>query len=144
MKKETKFCNFSFWERPLLFKRLNLGVTTLSITTFSITTLKKGFFVAPSINDTQYNKTVILLSVIMLGVAFYELLCWMSWCRVLLCCVLCPVSSLKLLINKLECLFLVLDNSLAEWCTLQWPVYLIWKINKFHNIDTKKHFIIGD
>jgi len=66
---------------------MTLRITTLSINTFSKMTLskmtlsKKGLFLilsmmAFSINDTQHNSTsAIVLSIIMLNVAFYLLLC---------------------------------------------------------------------
>ncbi len=76
---------------------MTLGITTLSINTFSkmklstmtfskmtfskISLGKKGLFsilsmMAFSINDTQHNTTsAIVLSIIMLNVAFYLLLC---------------------------------------------------------------------
>jgi hypothetical protein len=42
---------------------------TLSITTFSIMMLSiRGIFMTLSINDTQHNKTAVMLSVIMLNV----------------------------------------------------------------------------
>ncbi len=46
----------------------------ISVTTISMTTLcAKGLFVTLSINDTQHNKTFIMLSF-----EFHLLLCWMS------------------------------------------------------------------
>jgi hypothetical protein len=54
-----------------------MGATTLSITTFSKVTLSiNGLFVTLSINDTQRDKIVVMLSV-----AFYILLCCMILCR---------------------------------------------------------------
>jgi hypothetical protein len=52
------------------------SITTLCITTHSIKTLSiKDLFATFSINGTQHNSTLI---VIMLNVAFYLVLCWMS------------------------------------------------------------------
>ncbi len=61
---------------------MTFGITTISIKTFSIMTFRiKGLFATLSkmtfsINDTQHNSTrAIMLSVIMLNVTFYLLLC---------------------------------------------------------------------
>ncbi len=52
------------------------GATTFIMTTLSIMTLGiKGLFVTLSINDIQHNKSVIMLSVFMLSVAIFLLLC---------------------------------------------------------------------
>ncbi len=57
------------------------GNTTLSITAFGVMKLSiKGFSVTLSINGTQHNNTVIMLSV-----TFYFLLCWMSLFLMSLC-----------------------------------------------------------
>ncbi len=61
---------------------MTFAITTISITTFSVTSLSiQGLYMTLSINDTQHNWTFsitmlyIVLSVIMLNVAFYLLLC---------------------------------------------------------------------
>ncbi len=85
------------------------GATTFSITTFSI----KGLFVTLSImtfciHDTQHNSTrALMLSVIVMNVAFYLWLCWVPLCWVSLCWVslcwmlLCWVSW-HLFVHSLE------------------------------------------
>ncbi len=46
---------------------------TFGMTTFNITTLQKGLFVKLSLEDTQDNKTLNMLRVIMLSAEFYLL-----------------------------------------------------------------------
>ncbi len=76
-----------------------VGATTFSKTTLNIMTFSiNGFYVTPSINNTQHTwlsaqvtLSAIKLSVVKLSVAFHVLLlwmslcwmslCWMSWCR---------------------------------------------------------------
>ncbi len=52
------------------------SIMKLNITTFSIMTLNiNGLFVTLSINDIQHNKSAIVLSVFMLSVMIFLLLC---------------------------------------------------------------------
>jgi hypothetical protein len=69
---------FSLFDQPATtFSITTLSITTFSITTFSLTTLsRKGLFVTLSVNDTRHNTLHgIMLSVIMLSVTIYVLLC---------------------------------------------------------------------
>jgi hypothetical protein len=73
-----KIVTFKFLKREI--RNVNNGATTLSITAFSIMTLSiKAYTVTLSINDTQDKQhSAYILSVIMLPMAFYILLCSMS------------------------------------------------------------------